>query len=73
MDTKWTESIKDALGQGLPSIRVSTADDNDKTLWFTVDLSDPMWITSTIDGPPKAKARQLRAVQLKIPVVAKPA
>ena len=69
VDPKWTESIHDALGQGLPSIRVSTADDNDKTLWFTVDLSDPMWITCTIDGAPKAKARQLRAVLLKVPLV----
>jgi hypothetical protein len=75
VDPDWTKIIHEALAQGLPSIRVRTVDDDDQTLWFTVDLSEPTWITSTKDGPPnaKAKARQLRAVQLKNPRVVTPA
>ena len=70
----WTNAIHDALAQGRTSIRVSTVDD-DERLWFTIDLSEPTCITSTKEGPPnaKAKAKQLRAFQLKYPRVATPA
>jgi hypothetical protein len=75
VDPDWSDSIHDALAKGLPSIRVRTVDDDDQTLWFTIDLSEPTWITCTKEGPPnaKAKAKQLRAFQLKNPRVVTPA
>jgi hypothetical protein len=65
VDPSWTQILYGALAQGQPSARVYSQDD-DLNGWFTVNLSDPKWITCTSEAP-KAKAKELRAVQLKNP------